>query len=83
MSCKLRRKNRIKENSNFSVDRIEDDYVILVNNDTGRVIEVKLDFTVKEGDILTFKNNKYQINEAEYNKRQEEILEKLNKVKRG
>ena len=68
----------------FAVDRIEGKYAILENIETGEKREELLTFLpiVKEKDILIFKDNLYKKDDAERQRRMEEIREKLERLKR-
>lgn len=68
----------------FAVDRIEGEYAILENIETGEKREELLTFLpiVKEKDILIFEDNLYKKDDAKRQRRMEEIREKLEKLKR-
>ena len=68
----------------FAVDRIEGEYAILENIETGEKREELLTFLpiVKEKDILIFEDNLYKKDDAERQRRMEEIREKLETRKR-
>ena len=68
----------------FAVDRIEGEYAISENIETGEKREELLTFLpiVKEKDILIFEDNLYKKDDAERQRRMEEIREKLEKLKR-
>ncbi len=68
----------------FAVDRIEGKYAILENIETGEKREELLTFLpiVKEKDILIFEDNLYKKDDAERQRRMEEIREKLERLKR-
>ena len=68
----------------FAVDRIEGEYAILENIETGEKREELLTFLpiVKEIDILIFEDNLYKKDDAERQRRMEEIREKLERLKR-
>ena len=68
----------------YSVDRIEDNIVILQDLDTKIIKEVNkkdIKFKVSEGDILLFKDNKYIKDDKLKEDRVRLIQEKLNKLK--
>ena len=69
----------------FAVDRIEGEYAILENIETGEKREELLTFLpiVKEKDILVFEDNLYKKDDAERQRRMEEIREKLERLKRN
>ena len=77
----LKRKNKI-EDGTYSVDRIENDIAVLQNIETGKIINVNLDFDVSDGDILIHQDNQFVKDESIQKSREKEILEKFNKVKR-
>ena len=65
----------------YSVDRIENDKIIVQNLETLQMEEIskdKIPFSVRDGDILKLENNTYQLDEAEKEKRKKRIQEKLN-----
>ena len=68
----------------FAGDRIEGEYAILENIETGEKREELLTFLpiVKEKDILIFEDNLYKKDDAKRQRRMEEIREKLEKLKR-
>ncbi len=68
----------------FAVDRIEGEYAILENIETGEKREELLTFlpVIKEKDILIFEDNLYKKDDAERQRRMEEIREKLERLKR-
>ena len=68
----------------FAVDRIEGEYAILENIETGEKREELLTFLpiVKVKDILIFEDNLYKKDDAERQRRMEEIREKLERLKR-
>ena len=68
----------------FAVDRIEGEYAILENIETGEKREELLTFLpiVKEKDILIFEDNLHKKDDAERQRRMEEIREKLERLKR-
>ena len=68
----------------YSVDRIENNIVILENINNKEIREVnikKIGFNINEGDILVFKNNRYYKDDKEKKNRISLLQEKLNKVK--
>ena len=64
----------------YSVDRIENNIVILQNLDNKEIKEVKLSFKVKEGDILIYKDNKFIKDNNLKNERLKMLEEKLKRV---
>ena len=65
----------------YSVDRIENNIIILQNLDTKEIKEIKkLNFKVKEGDILVYKDNKFIKDDKEKDNRLKILEEKLKKV---
>ena len=68
----------------YSVDRIEEDIVILQDLDTKEIKEVSkksISIKVSDGDILVFKNNKYQKDKKLKEDRIKLIQEKMNRLK--
>ena len=68
----------------YSVDRIEEDIVILQDLDTKEIKEVlKKDIGIKvsDGDILVYKNNKYLKDKKLKEDRIKLIQEKMNRLK--
>lgn len=82
MTFWLRPKNSIKDGTVFSVDRIEDGEAVLININTGEVINVQLDFNVNDGNVVIYKDNQFIKSETKYNKRKEEIINKYERLKR-
>lgn len=70
----------------YAVDRIEENIVVLEKLDDKTMIELKkeeLPKEIKDGTILVFKDNKYELDlEEEKNKRQS-ILERFNRLKKN
>lgn len=68
----------------YSVDRVENDKIIVQNLETLQMEEIlkdKIPFSVQDGDILKLENNTYQLDKDEKEKRKKRIQEKLNKLK--
>ena len=68
----------------YSVDRIEDNIIILQDLDTKEIKEVlkkDIGIRVKDGDILVYKDNKYKKDNKLKEDRIKIIQEKLNKLK--
>ena len=68
----------------YSVDRIENNIVILQNLDTKEVLKVNkkdIKYKVADGDILLFKDNKYIKDDKIKEDRVKLIQDKLNKLK--
>ena len=68
----------------YSVDRIEDNIIILQDLDTKEIKEVlkkDIGIRVKDGDILVYKDNKYKKDNKLKEDRLKLIQEKLNKLK--
>lgn len=68
----------------YSIDRIENDKIIVQNLETLQMEEIskdKIPLSVRDGDILKLENNTYQLDETEKEKRKKRIQEKLNKLK--
>lgn len=69
----------------YSVDKIENEIVIIEDIETGEIINVNLKLLpkeVKENDILKFDGNIYSIDLKEKEKRINRIREKMNKLKK-
>ena len=68
---------------NYSVDRIENDIIILQNLDTKEMKEINkksLRYNVKEGDILVYKDNIYIKDDNLKQDRLKMLEEKLKRV---
>ena len=68
----------------YSVDRVENNIIVLQNINTKEIIEINkkdINFKVVDGDIIIFKDNKYIKEEKLKEDRLRLIQEKLNKVK--
>ena len=69
----------------YSVDRIENNIIVLENLDTKEIKEInksKLSFKVKEGDILVFKDNVFIKDDKAKEDRLKMMQEKFNKLKK-
>ena len=69
----------------YVVDRVEEDKVVLQELKTGEMINIdikELDFKVKDGDVLNYSDDKYELNIEEYEKRKESIALKFNQLKK-
>ena len=65
----------------FSVDRLEDDIVVLENRKSGKTINVKreeLPENIKEGDILKRINGKYSLDDKKTIAEEKRIQDKMN-----
>ena len=70
---------------NYAIDQIVEDIVILENITTGEKQEVNktlLPSEIKEGSIITIKNNQYILNSTEEESRKNRLKEKLERLKR-
>ena len=68
----------------YSVDRVEDNIIVLQNINTKEIIEINkkdINFKVVDGDIIVFKDNKFIKDEKLKEDRLRLIQEKINKVK--
>ena len=68
----------------YSVDRVEDNIIVLQNINTKEIIEINkkdINFKVVDGDIIISKDNKFIKDEKLKDDRLRLIQEKLNKVK--
>lgn len=70
---------------NYAIDQIVEDIVILENITTGEKKEVNktlLPSEIKEGSIITIKNNQYILNSTEEESRKNRLKAKLERLKR-
>ena len=68
----------------YSVDRIEDNIIVLQDLDTKEIKEVlkkDIGIRVKDGDILVYKDNKYMKDKKIKEDRLKLIQEKMNRLK--
>lgn len=78
---KLIRMDKMK----YVVDRIENNIIILENLKDKSILEIpkdKINFLVKDGDVLYYDNNNFKLDLETKKKRIELIKEKFNKVKK-
>lgn len=69
----------------YVVDRIENNIIILENLKDKSILEIskdKINFLIKDGDVLYYDNNKFRLDLETKKKRIELIKEKFNKVKK-
>ena len=69
----------------YVVDRIENNIIILENLKDKSILEIpkdKINFLVKDGDVLYYDNNKFRLDLEKKKKRIELIKEKFNKIKK-
>lgn len=69
----------------FSVDRIEENVVIIQNLTTKEIIEISKDIlpnNIQDGSIITYEKNKYVIDNKYKKKREAIIREKMERLKR-
>ena len=69
----------------YVVDRIKNNIIILENLKDKSILEIpkdKINFFVKDGDVLYYDNNKFRLDLETKKKRIELIKEKFNKVKK-
>ena len=74
------------ENIYYSVDRIENDYIVLENIKTGNIVNVKksyINFEVIENDILLFDGEKYQKDSDKKMNLINDIRRKMNDIKKS
>lgn len=65
----------------FIVDRFENDYAILEENDKYyNVRKDELPANTKEGDVIIFHNNQYQLDDSETNSRRAKTISKQNNL---
>lgn len=68
----------------WAIDRIIDNIVIIENIETGELKEVNikiLPFSIQEGTILIYKNNKYELNKTFEDKRRQMIEERFKRLR--
>ena len=68
----------------YSVDRIEEDIIVLENIDNKEIVEVnktELDFEVVDGNILRLVDGKFVLDKEIEVKRKESLRERLNRLK--
>ncbi len=69
----------------YVVDRIEEDIIVLENIETREITNIKiseLDFKVREGNILSYENNKYTLDLNTEKLRKEKLRNRFNKLKK-
>lgn len=69
----------------YIVDRIENNIIILENLNDKSILEIpkdKINFLVKDGDVLYYDNDNFKLDLETKKKRIELIKEKFNKVKK-
>ncbi len=69
----------------YTVDRIENDYVVLENRNNLDMIDVKItefNYDVSEGDIVLYKDGKYIKDEEETNRIKSNIRSRFDKLKK-
>ena len=68
----------------YSVDRIEEDIIVLENIENKEIIEInksELDFEVVDGNILRLVDGKFVLDKEIEVKRKESLRERLNRLK--
>ena len=68
----------------YSVDRIEEDIIVLENIDNKEIVEVnktELDFEVVDGNILKLVDGKFVLDKETEVSRKESLRERLNRLK--
>ena len=68
----------------YSVDRIEEDIIVLENIDNKEIIEInksELDFEVIDGNILRLVDGKFVLDKEIEVKRKESLRDRLNRLK--
>ncbi len=71
------------DNVQYTIDRFEQNYAVCENRNTGDMVNVdisKLPENIHEGDILTYKNNIYSIDENKRKEIEERINEKIKNI---
>ena len=69
----------------YSVDRIEDNVVVLENISTGEIIEINIDsidFDVVEGNILVCNDGVFSLDKKEEDIRRSSLRDRLERLKR-
>lgn len=69
----------------YTVDRIENDYVVLEDRNNLDMIDVKItefNYAVSEGDIVLYKDGKYIKDEEETNRIKSNIRSRFDKLKK-
>lgn len=69
----------------YTVDRIENDYVVLEDRNNLDMIDVKItefNYAVSEGDIVLYRNGKYIKDEEETNRIKSNIRSRFDKLKK-
>ena len=69
----------------YVVDRIEEDIAVLENLETKEMKNInitELDFNVREGNILSFEDNKYILDLNTEKLRKEKLRNRFNKLKK-
>lgn len=68
----------------YSVDRIEEDIIVLENIDNKEIIEInksEIDFEVVDGNILRLVDGKFVLDKEIEVKRKESLRDRLNRLK--
>ena len=67
----------------YAVDRIEGDYAVLEDLETGEIINIELTKlpNVRETDVLVFENGEYKIDENAKEERIKTIRDKMNSLR--
>ena len=69
----------------YAIDRIEEDIVVIENIETQEIKKISkktLPQDIKEGSILFFDNNKYQLDLDEEELRRKKIQERFNRLRK-
>ena len=69
----------------YTVDRIEDDIVILENRNNNTMIEVDIqefDFDINDGDIIDYIDNKYVKNKEKTENKKRDIRSRFDRLKK-
>lgn len=77
--------NCFKDGDCFTVDRFENDFVVLEDRQTRKLFNIAIDqlpSNLKEGDILSYKNGQFLLNKNETNKLQNDIQSRFNNLKK-
>ncbi len=74
-----------RDGETFTIDRFENEFAILENRETGKFFNIsifKLPNNLKEGDILSFSNGQFFLNDDKTTHVQEDIQSKFDKLKK-
>ncbi len=67
----------------YVVDRVEDEFAVCENMDTNEYINIlltNLPNEIKQGDIITFKNGKYVIDNVQTEEKKQDMESRVNRL---